>query len=80
MDVGSTNSWNYDSVVSGDEMRKIIGQEFGQLEQVESNYRGEVANLWKIQNGGHHFVSSKGLPPLLGNLIQLVLIDQILAQ
>jgi len=63
MDVGSTNSWNYDSVVSGDEMRKIIGQEFGQLEQVESNYRGEVANLWKIQNGSEvGFIESVSKP------------------
>jgi cyclic pyranopterin phosphate synthase len=52
MDVGSTNSWSYDSVVSGDEIRKIIEQEFGQLEKVQSNYPGEVANLWKMQNGG----------------------------
>ena len=52
MDVGSTNSWNYDSVVTGVEMRKIIEQEFGLLEKVQPNYRGEVANLWKMQNGG----------------------------
>jgi cyclic pyranopterin phosphate synthase len=51
MDVGTTNSWNYDAVVSGDEMRKIIELEFGQLEKVESNYLGEVANLWKMKNG-----------------------------
>ena len=51
MDVGTTNSWNYDSVVSGDEMRKIIELEFGQLEKIESNYPGEVANLWKMKNG-----------------------------
>ena len=51
MDVGTTNSWNYDSVVSGEEMRKIIELEFGQLEKVESNYPGEVANLWKMKNG-----------------------------
>ena len=52
MDVGNTNSWNYDSVVTGVEMRKIIEQEFGLLEKVQPNYRGEVANLWKMQNGG----------------------------
>jgi cyclic pyranopterin phosphate synthase len=52
MDVGNTNSWNYDSVVSGEAMREIIEQEFGQLEKVQSNYPGEVANLWKMQNGG----------------------------
>ena len=52
MDVGSTNSWNYDSVVTGVEMRKIIEQEFGLLEKIQANYAGEVANLWKMQDGG----------------------------
>jgi len=52
MDVGNTNSWNYDSVISGEEMRNIIEQQFGKLTKVQSNYPGEVANLWKIQNGG----------------------------
>jgi cyclic pyranopterin phosphate synthase len=63
MDVGSTNSWNYDSVVSGDDMRKIIEQEFGQLEKIQSNYRGEVANLWKMQNGSKvGFIESVSKP------------------
>jgi cyclic pyranopterin phosphate synthase len=52
MDVGSTNSWNYDSVVSGEEMRAIIKEKFGLLEKVQANYVGEVANLWKMQDGG----------------------------
>ena len=52
MDVGSTNSWNYDSVVSGEEMRAIIEEKFGLLEKVQANYVGEVANLWKMQDGG----------------------------
>jgi cyclic pyranopterin phosphate synthase len=52
MDVGNTNSWNYDSVVSGEAMREIIGEKFGLLEKVQANYVGEVANLWKMQDGG----------------------------
>jgi len=52
MDVGSTNSWNYDSVVSGEAMREIIEEKFGLLEKVQANYVGEVANLWKMQDGG----------------------------
>ena len=52
MDVGSTNSWNYDSVVSGEAMRAIIEEKFGLLEKVQANYVGEVANLWKMQDGG----------------------------
>ena len=51
MDVGNTNSWNYESVVSGEAMRAIIEEKFGLLEKVEANYVGEVANLWKMQNG-----------------------------
>jgi cyclic pyranopterin phosphate synthase len=52
MDVGSTNSWNYDSVVSGEAMREIIEEKFGLLEKVQANYVGEVANLWKMQDDG----------------------------
>lgn len=63
MDVGNTNSWNYDSVVSGDEMRKIIELQFGKLEKVQANYVGEVANLWRMQNGGEvGFIESVSKP------------------
>lgn len=48
MDVGSTNSWNLDSVITGSEMRKIIQQKFGPLVQKKSNYFGEVAKQWTI--------------------------------
>ena len=55
MDVGSTNSWNLDSVVSGSEMRKIIQQKFGPLVQKKSNYFGEVAKQWTILDKEYDF-------------------------
>ncbi len=67
MDVGTTNSWNYDSVVSGDEMRKIIELEFGQLESVQSNYPGEVANLWRMKNGAEVGFIESVTNPFCGN-------------
>jgi len=55
MDVGSTNSWNLDSVVTGSEMRKIIHQKFGPLVQKKSNYFGEVAKQWTILDKEYDF-------------------------
>ena len=48
MDVGSTNSWNLDSVVTGKEIREIIGRNFNPLIKKKSNYFGEVAKLWTM--------------------------------
>jgi cyclic pyranopterin phosphate synthase len=67
MDVGTTNSWNYDSVVSGEQMREIIELEFGQLEKVEPNYPGEVANLWKMKNGSEVGFIESVTKPFCGN-------------
>ena len=55
MDVGSTNSWNLDSVITGSEMRKIITQNFGPLVQKNSNYYGEVAKQWTILDKEYDF-------------------------
>ncbi len=48
MDVGSTNNWNLDSVVTGDEIREIIGLNFKPLIKKKANYYGEVAKNWTI--------------------------------
>ncbi len=55
MDVGSTNSWNLDSVITGSEMRKIIQQKFGPLIKKNSNYFGEVAKQWTILDKQYDF-------------------------
>ena len=46
MDVGETNGWKPDEVVSGEEILSVLGEEFA-LEPVSPAYRGEVAKRWR---------------------------------
>ena len=50
MDVGHTNGWRLDDVVSAAEIISILDAELP-LEPVASNYRGEVANRWRYRDG-----------------------------
>ena len=50
MDVGMTNGWRMDDVVSADEIVKIISREMP-LEPVDANYTGEVAERWRYTDG-----------------------------
>src|SRR5690349_9533129 len=50
MDVGATNGWRLDDVVSAAEIVALIGAEFP-LEPAEENYRGEVARRWRYRDG-----------------------------
>ena len=51
MDVGNTNGWNLDEVVSGTEIIERLQKDFA-LEPIDPNYRGEVAKRWRYQDGG----------------------------
>jgi GTP 3',8-cyclase len=51
MDVGTTNGWRMDDVISADEIVGAIGAELP-LEPVAPNYEGEVANRWRYADGG----------------------------
>jgi cyclic pyranopterin phosphate synthase len=51
MDVGRTNGWRMDDVVTAAEIVAMIGAELP-LEPVDPNYRGEVANRWRYVDGG----------------------------
>lgn len=51
MDVGSTNGWNLQEVLTGAEIRQRIGTEFP-LATVAAGYRGEVATRWQYADGG----------------------------
>lgn len=51
MDVGSTNGWNLDEVLTGKQILDLIGSEFP-LEPVDAHYRGEVAERWRYADGG----------------------------
>ncbi|MEE9216894.1 MAG: GTP 3',8-cyclase MoaA [Anaerolineales bacterium] len=50
MDVGHTNGWRLDDVVPAAEIVEIIGTEM-EIEPVEANYRGEVANRYRYADG-----------------------------
>jgi cyclic pyranopterin phosphate synthase len=50
MDVGATNGWRLDDVVSAADILAAIDAEFP-LEPVESAYRGEVARRYRYRDG-----------------------------
>ena len=50
MDVGATNGWRMDDVVSAREIVERISAEMP-LEPADANYTGEVANRWRYQDG-----------------------------
>ncbi len=50
MDVGNTNGWRVDEVVTGVEMRERIGREWP-LVPADPNYFGEVAQRWRYADG-----------------------------
>ncbi|MBI5625585.1 MAG: GTP 3',8-cyclase MoaA [Nitrosomonadales bacterium] len=51
MDVGSTNGWRMDEVVSAQEILEQVVQHFP-IQQVDPNYTGEVAERWRYADGG----------------------------
>jgi cyclic pyranopterin phosphate synthase len=50
MDVGATNGWRMDDVVSAAEIVERIDKEFP-IEPAEAQYRGEVAKRWRYRDG-----------------------------
>lgn len=51
MDVGSTNGWNMEQVLTGKQILDRIAAEFP-LEPMRADYRGEVASRWRYVDGG----------------------------
>ncbi|RZT21663.1 GTP 3',8-cyclase MoaA [Fictibacillus sp. BK138] len=50
MDVGTSNGWNWDDVVTKDQILKVIGDELP-LEPVSGHYYGEVAKRYQYKDG-----------------------------
>jgi cyclic pyranopterin phosphate synthase len=63
MDVGATNQWTMDEVVTSGEVAKIIGDRW-EIEPVQAAYRGEVAERWRYVDGAGEigFISSVSQP------------------
>ncbi len=51
MDVGSSNGWRLDEVVSAREILDRIATRYP-LQQIDANYSGEVAERWQYTDGG----------------------------
>ncbi len=51
MDVGATNSWNLDHVMSGKEMRHLIENEFGLIQPIEPDHPSDVARTYRTDSG-----------------------------
>lgn len=54
MDVGESNGWKMDEVVSAREIVEMVASEFP-LEAREADYRGEVAGRWRFLDGKGEF-------------------------
>ena len=51
MDVGATNSWNLDHVMTGKEMRHLIENEFGLIQPIKPNHPSDVARTYRTDSG-----------------------------
>ena len=51
MDVGTTNDWNLDHVVSGETMRSILEQKFGPLRSNQPLHASDVAKVYSTDQG-----------------------------
>lgn len=71
MDVGNTNGWGLDQVVSINEILGIIDNEFP-VEPLEPNYQGEVAKRWVYKDGaGEIGVIASVTKPFCGNCTRI---------
>jgi cyclic pyranopterin phosphate synthase len=63
MDVGVTNQWTMDEVVTSAEVAEIIGAKWD-IEPVDAAYSGEVADRWRYTDGAGEigFISSVSQP------------------
>ncbi|MEO6984616.1 MAG: GTP 3',8-cyclase MoaA [Paralcaligenes sp.] len=67
MDVGTTNGWNLEEVLTGAEVLKKIGAEFP-IEPVPAQYRGEVAGRWRyVDQAGEIGVITSVSQPFCGD-------------
>jgi GTP 3',8-cyclase len=67
MDVGNSNGWRLDDVVSAAEIVRRIHEVFP-LEPADANYRGEVAKRWRYKDGqGEIGVISSVTQPFCGD-------------
>jgi cyclic pyranopterin phosphate synthase len=67
MDVGTTNNWDLESVVSGKDMRTLLRNHFGPLEPIPAEHPSDVARLWRLVNGSTVGFIESVTKPFCGN-------------
>ena len=63
MDVGSTNGWAMEDVVTADEIRGLLSE----LEPIPSQYQGEVAKRYRLPQGGEVGLITSVTEPFCGD-------------
>lgn len=63
MDVGTTNGWDMEDVVTADEIRSMLSE----LEPIESQYQGEVAKRYRLPQGGEVGLITSVTEPFCGD-------------
>jgi len=67
MDVGESNGWSHQHVVSAEEIVNLVGEQFA-IERMDASYPGEVAKKWKFLDGDGEFgVISSVTHPFCGD-------------
>ena len=61
MDVGNTNNWSMDDVITKKDILKLIKKKFF-IKDLEKNYLSEVANRWSYDGGEFGIISSISNP------------------
>ena len=67
MDVGTTNNWNLESVVTGEEMRQRITNHFGNLNKNPAQHPSDVARMWSLEDGTEIGFIESVSDPFCGN-------------
>ncbi len=71
MDVGDSNGWNFDEVVTGAQIIDTVASEFS-LEPRDPDYRGQVAKAWRYTDGqGEIGVITSVSQPFCGDCTRL---------
>ena len=63
MDVGTTNGWAMEDVVTADEIRNVLSE----LEPLEAQYQGEVAKRYRLPQGGEVGLITSVTEPFCGD-------------
>ena len=63
MDVGTTNGWDMEDVVTAEEIRGMLTD----LDPIESQYRGEVAKRYRLPQGGEVGLITSVTEPFCGD-------------